>query len=106
MTLGYCTSPASHLPSVGCFRISCWDLAPAWLNTDVHEKGWWIEPPSQLESCSCRWLLLLAYGWGLCAMPMKIYVLKAHLLWEAPVGMRTRIPLTVNIREALGGIEV
>lgn len=96
----------SHLPSVGCFRISCWDLAPAWLALMCTKKGWWIEPSSQLESViadgsffwrmdgvyvQCQWIFM---HW------------KAHLWWEAPVGMRTRIRLTANIREVLGGIGV
>lgn len=30
-------------------------------------------------------------GRGLCAKPIHIYVFKAHLWWEAPVDLKTRV---------------
>lgn len=68
--------PPPHLPSGGRFRMSCRDLAPAWLTPMCTKRVGGSRLSSQLESCYCRWLLLLAYRWGLCAMRMNIYALK------------------------------
>lgn len=56
----------------------------------MKEVGGWSRAhslsPVNADGCFC-W----RRGRGLCAMPMNIYVFKAHLWWEAPVDMRTRL---------------
>lgn len=51
-------SPASHLPSVGCFRISCWDLAPSWLTLMCTKRVGGLSLPHSLspvtaDGCFC-----------------------------------------------------